>query len=156
MFEEIEGDLFSAPKSWHLAHCVSSDFHMGAGIAVGFKKKYGSVEKLRSQKVGIGRCAYLNKERYVFYLVTKARYFQKPTYQTLESALRHLRELCRRKWLTKLAMPRIGCGIDGLQWSKVKRLIRKVFDNTKISVRIYTLPSQSITYRGQKSFGEKD
>lgn len=36
-FREIEGDLFSAPENYSLAHCVSEDMRMGAGIATIFK-----------------------------------------------------------------------------------------------------------------------
>ena len=32
-----------------MAHCVSEDMHMGKGIAVLFKKKFGGVEELRKQ-----------------------------------------------------------------------------------------------------------
>ncbi len=34
---EIEGDLFTASEEYSLAHCVATDFRMGAGIAVQFK-----------------------------------------------------------------------------------------------------------------------
>lgn len=37
IFNDIEGDLFSAPKNVSLAHCVASDFLMSAGVAVKFK-----------------------------------------------------------------------------------------------------------------------
>lgn len=37
VLKEISGDLFSAPSDYALAHCVSADLRMGAGIAVKFK-----------------------------------------------------------------------------------------------------------------------
>lgn len=36
----VKGDLFSAPLDYALAHCVSNDFQMGAGIAKTFSKKF--------------------------------------------------------------------------------------------------------------------
>ena len=40
--------------------------------------------------------------------------------------------------ITKLAMPRIGCGLDKLDWSIVKNLISDVFKNYNgdISIKI--------------------
>jgi O-acetyl-ADP-ribose deacetylase (regulator of RNase III) len=89
--------------------------------------------------VQIGGCAYLNpKDRYVFYLVTKERYFHKPTMSSLESSLRAMRELCIEKNVRRLAMPRIGCGLDKLDWDKVSELIQRVFHNDDIEITIYT------------------
>jgi O-acetyl-ADP-ribose deacetylase (regulator of RNase III) len=38
-----------------------------------------------------------------------------------------------------LAMPRIGCGLDGLEWDKVKLIIQRVFKQTECEITIYTL-----------------
>ena len=43
------GDLFSCDSESSLAHCVSADLHMGKGIAVLFKKKFGRVPELKKQ-----------------------------------------------------------------------------------------------------------
>ncbi len=89
--------------------------------------------------VSIGGCAYLNlKDRYVFYLVTKERYFYKPTMSSLESSLRAMRDLCIEKNIHQLAMPRIGCGLDKLNWDKVSELIQSVFQDDDIEITIYT------------------
>lgn len=37
IFREISGDLFSAPKTFSLGHCVASDLKMGKGIAIKFR-----------------------------------------------------------------------------------------------------------------------
>ncbi len=44
---------------------------MGAGIAVEFKKRYGSIQVLLQQKKEVGQVAVLQKERLIFYIVTK-------------------------------------------------------------------------------------
>lgn len=45
----VKGDLFSCPSTDALAHCISEDCRMGAGIAVLFKKKFGGVQELLDQ-----------------------------------------------------------------------------------------------------------
>ncbi|WP_243644230.1 hypothetical protein [Paenibacillus pinisoli] len=39
-FIEIKKDLFSMADEYFLAHCISSDAKMGAGIAVEFRKRF--------------------------------------------------------------------------------------------------------------------
>ena len=43
------GDLFSCDPTSSLGHCVSADLHMGKGIAVLFKKKFGNIPELKKQ-----------------------------------------------------------------------------------------------------------
>lgn len=39
--------------------------------------------------------------------------------------------------VNKLAIPRIGCGLDGLVWQKVKDLLQEVFKDTRIEIIVY-------------------
>lgn len=86
-----------------------------------------------------GGCAYLvwQNKRYVFYLVTKERYYNRPTYETLKSSLVKMKEIMEANGLRDLAMPRIGCGLDGLEWSRVKGIIEEVFRQSNVNIRIY-------------------
>lgn len=45
----VPGDLFSCPEDESLAHCISEDCRMGAGIALIFRKKFNGVEELKQQ-----------------------------------------------------------------------------------------------------------
>lgn len=56
-----------------LAHCVSSDFRMGAGIALEFKKKIGGVQVLNKHKTP-GDVAFIKfKGRYIYYFDNKKK-----------------------------------------------------------------------------------
>jgi len=113
---------------------------MGKGIAVMFKNKFGGVDEIKSQGQKPGGVATLKRgNRHIYYLVTKEKYFHKPTYNTLKSSLAAMRDHCVSHGVTNLSMPRIGCGLDGLQWSKVKNIIDEVFKDTDIYVTVYTL-----------------
>ncbi|XP_035783705.1 ADP-ribose glycohydrolase OARD1-like [Anopheles albimanus] len=125
---ETDGDLFGAPKDHSLAHCVAADLKMGGGIAVKFKQVFGKVDDLKAQKVGVGGVAVLHDPpRYVYYLVTKNSSYQKPTYADLRKSLEAMRQHMAANGVGKLAIPRIGCGIDGLDWDKVKEMLNSVF-----------------------------
>lgn len=143
VLEEIKGDLFTCHASASLCHCVSTDLAMGKGIAVLFKKTFGQVPQLKAQKAGIGQAAVLPKPRqenaFVYYLVTKARYFHKPTLQSVRASCTWMRHHAVRHGVTLIAMPLIGCGLDRLQWPDVKAIILETFAGTGIKLQVYRL-----------------
>ncbi len=71
--------------------------------------------------------------------VTKPRYFHKPTYDTLRSSLLALHKHCQRNGVGELCLPRIGCGLDRLQWDRVSHMIQEVFSETDIAITVYYL-----------------
>lgn len=135
---EVKGDLLT--DAGHLVHCVSQDFRMGAGIALQIKNRFKQVNYLISQRKQIGQVAILEEsDRFIFYLVTKDRYFNKPTYDNLRNTLIELLTICKEKNIDRLAMCKIGCGLDKLEWKTVKDLIKKVFLDTGINIIVYSI-----------------
>merc|ERR1719295_1017237 len=139
-YEVIKGDLFTSPQSVSLCHCVSRCLGMGKGIAVLFKRKFKGVDTLRKQNVQVGGVGVLPRQnRYVYYLITKERYFHKPTYDTLTASLETMRNHAVVNEVKHIAMPKIGCGLDRLQWNRVESIIKRVFRGTNIRVSVYEL-----------------
>lgn len=69
-------------------------------------------------------------------IVTKKRYYNKPTYETMRIALKELKgHLNFHDFFTfdehrptiELIMPTIGCGLDGLNWDLVRGIIFETF-----------------------------
>ena len=135
---EIKGDLFTATSA--LAHCVSVDLAMGKGVAVMFKQKFGGVSELHAQGRGVGQVATLQRGgRHVYYLITKEKYYNKPTYSSLRLALEAMADHMRANGVESVAMPRIGCGLDGLQWDKVRGRLQELVKEKGVNVVVYTL-----------------
>lgn len=104
------------------------------------RKQFGGVGYLLDQGKKVGEVAYQKKNnRYIFYLVTKTSSSGKPVLRVLERCLNELRHLCSKLQVTRLAMPRIGCGLDRLDWDEVKRLLNTEFCNTNIEITVYYL-----------------
>lgn len=140
-YVEIKGDLFTAPQGFYLAHCISSDFALGAGIAKKFDEVYDMRFKLH-KRFPNKRFGYVDKALLidnVFNLVTKYKCYHKPTYYSLQRTLFDMKEQCIALDITKLAMPKIGSGLDKLEWGEVKSLIYEVFEDTNIFIVIYIL-----------------
>ncbi|CAG0917179.1 unnamed protein product [Notodromas monacha] len=135
--KEKKGDLFASPKDFALAHCISADVRMGKSIAAIFKAKYGGVSELKAQRKRVGEVAVLTARdnRVIYYLITKSRAWDKPTYDDLTCALKSLKRECVSRGVKKLAMPRIGCGLDNLVWDRVKDIVECVFGDEALTLQ---------------------
>jgi O-acetyl-ADP-ribose deacetylase (regulator of RNase III) len=136
---ERQQDIFELDykNEWCLCHCISEDLAMGRGVAVMFKQKFGRVDELKRQSRKVGQTASLQSENCrIYYLITKPRYFHKPTYTNLEQSLVYMRTLMEAHKQQKLAMPMIGCGLDKLEWMKVKDIICNVFADSGIDILV--------------------
>lgn len=133
-------DLFTMPQGYYLAHCISADFALGAGIAKSFDSVYNMKFKL-----------YRNYDNYeyhggdslpidnVFNLVTKNKCWHKPTYESMREALEMMREHMEFLDVDKLAIPKIGCGLDRLNWDQVYDIICEVFEDMDVEIVVCEL-----------------
>lgn len=145
-YKEEVRDLFSVPEDYYLAHCISADFGMGKGIVVEFNKRFDMKHKLQSKYPDY--LDYYNRHRIggdcilegqVLNLVTKERYFHKPTIVTMMIALKKMKEVCIENGITKVAMPTIGAGLDRLDWNKVSELMCHIFEDMDIEILVCKL-----------------
>ena len=139
--EEVQ-DLFSVPEDYYLAHCISADFGMGKGIVIEFNKRFDMKRKLQAKYPNFVNDYHHNRwggmaliEDRVINLITKERYWEKPTYDTMREAL-FIAKLRRPADCKKIAMPIIGCGLDRLNWDRVSEIIKDVFKNTDIEILV--------------------
>ena len=135
---EEQQDLFAVSSDYSLAHCVASDLKMSRGIASVFKKKYGRLEELANQRPPTLHLKNNNTKhkRYLYYLVTKSRSCRKPTYRTLWDTLLDLRKHLLDNDIMKLAVPKLGCGLDGLDWRVVRNMLETLFRCTGIEILV--------------------
>lgn len=143
IYREEFGDLFEVDPSYMLAQCISADFAMGKGIAVEFNNRFDTKNQLKNKypqylqsfiQNGIkGDCI---AEGRVLNLITKERYYQKPTYTTMTAALEKMKDYCLKNGISKIAMPLIGCGLDRLNWASVRNIIQSVFFNVNIEILV--------------------
>ena len=133
-------DLFTVPQGYYLAHCISADFALGAGIAKTFDKVYNMRFKLFRDydpyEYDGGDALLVDN---VFNLVTKDKCYHKPTYESLRESLEVMKHIMELGVITKLAMPKIGCGLDRLSWSEVYDIICEVFEDTDVDILVCEL-----------------
>ena len=153
IYNEVKMDLFDVESDYTLVHCISADFKMGMGIAKTFadlgcqkelfRKNPDYVDKWDSLSHSLWTKIPIREYKFpngAFHLVTKKRYFEKPIYYSLEVALHDLRRnILMERLDVKLAMPKIGCGLDRLEWKEVQKIIFDVFEGTNIEILVCNL-----------------
>lgn len=133
-------DLFTVPDDYYLCHCISADFALGAGIAKKFAELGVRDELIKHYRhfhtwTGHGQCIFTSATKWgEFNLVTKEKYWHKPALDALQEALYAMSY--HPYPLKKIAMPKIGCGLDRLKWQDVERIIKEVFANTDIEILV--------------------
>lgn len=148
---EVKGDLFGEPfnkDSDIYVHCISQDFAMGAGIAKTFSQKFPQF--IENRKEMIWEYNYKNPYKRIYVaicngtkivnLITKAKYWMKPTMTSLELSLWNLRKFVEdNPDIKRILMPRIGSGLDKLKWEEVKTAILENLEDLDIEVKVFYL-----------------
>jgi hypothetical protein len=147
-YTEIKQDIFNLDsEEYYFAHCISSDCQMDAGIAIYFNRNF----KLRkfllnktSKELTHPTCIKVKNSR-VFNLITKEKYWNLPTYDSVRESLIKMKEQIEKENITKLAMPRIASGLDQKEWEKIREIIKDVFKDTDIEIVICYLGEDTPT-----------
>ena len=111
------GDILNSRSSF--AHCISSDMKMSKGLARQIVNYYPEMLQGQefAQKPPIGSIISFydtNLNRYIFNLVTKENYNDKPTYYNLSVALHTLRFVIWKHIICSINLPKFGCGPNQL------------------------------------------
>lgn len=140
MITEISGDMFKHTDNAFIAHCVSGDFALGAGVAKEVNSRYNMKNKLKrvygKEESVVGRALRIEN---VFNLVDKDGCRDRARLSDIESALLDMKKQCDNLGIKELIMPRVGCGRDRLKWADVRKLIYDIFGNSDIDVTVYIM-----------------
>lgn len=141
-YHEEKQNLLDVPQGWWIAHCISGDFALGAGVAKQIDEAFNMKEMLRKEwetgdveELGFW-CAPVGN---VLNLITKDKYWHKPTLDSLREALEDMKKLVAENAIKKIAMPKIGCGLDRLNWDEVSPMIQEIFKDTDVEIMVCCL-----------------
>ncbi|KAK5639206.1 hypothetical protein RI129_011698 [Pyrocoelia pectoralis] len=106
---------------------------MSEGLAYEFEKKFKHKIKLLNENLKLHNLGIImENNRAIYYLVTKINHWDKPTYSDLFKTLVKLKNHLIMNDQYSISLPRLGCGLDKLNWAIVKEIIEYIFRNTKI------------------------
>jgi len=109
---------------------------MGKGLALQFKRSFPDNFRAYKQacsmmEVRLGRmymfATGLPNPRYIINFPTKRHWRDKSWLNDIAAGLKDLASEVRRLDIESIAVPPLGCGLGGLEWPPVRRLIESAF-----------------------------
>ena len=136
MIELCRGDLLRADAE-ALVNAVNCVGVMGRGIALQFRNAFPGNYKayraacqrgdLRPGTMLIHEIGALSAPQYIVNFPTKDHWKGNSRVEYIESGLAALLEDVKRLGIRSIAIPPLGCGLGGLQWTQVRTLIESAF-----------------------------
>lgn len=150
------GDLL-AQKVDAIVNTVNCVGVMGKGIALQFKRKWPKnfrayeaackQGEVRPGKMFVYDAGGLLKPRYIINFPTKKHWRGKSDIDYIETGLEDLVSTIRDLEIRSIAVPPLGCGNGGLEWSEVRPLIEKAMSEVPdVDVRLFE-PADAATLR---------
>ena len=137
MIEMSDGDLLNS-EAGAIVNAVNCVSVMARGLALQFRsafpENYKAYKKAcRRGEVQIGKMfiyplGELSSPQYIINFPTKDHWRDPSKVEYIQSGLSALIADVQRLKLTSIAIPALGCGLGGLEWSEVRPLIEEAFE----------------------------
>ncbi|MDY7106778.1 MAG: macro domain-containing protein [Actinomycetota bacterium] len=145
-FTEGSGNLLAADVD-ALVNTVNTVGVMGKGIALQFKRAYPEMFRAyeracRDGDVQLGQmfvfdAGQLVRPRWIINFPTKKHWRSRSKLSDIAAGLDELRRTIEKLDLSSIAVPPLGCGNGGLDWSDVGPLILEKLDGVDAEVRVF-------------------
>ena len=76
--------------------------------------------------------------------MTKEKYSDTPDLQTLATTLQNMQAHATMHGVSTIAIPKIGCGLDQMNWQDVVKLLLNIFAYSDIQIVVYSLDEHAI------------
>jgi len=161
MLIDAEGNLLTT-RADALVNTVNTVGVMGKGIALQFKRAFPAnyrayVQACEEGRVRLGemfvfRLDQLQAPYFIINFPTKGNWRSKSRIEDIESGLRDLRRVIGELGLDSVALPPLGCGNGGLDWSEVRPLIDEMLgDLPRVEIKVFapvgTPPAEQMPVR---------
>jgi len=154
MIHYVTGNLLAASDE-ALVNTVNTVGIMGKGIALQFKDTYPNNFQVYQQackdgtiipgKLLVTKEATLSSEpKWIINFPTKKDWKHRSKYEYIEEGLKDLVRVISQYRIKSIAIPPLGCGNGGLDWSQVKTLMEKYLGTLEIDVHIYQ-PNEAVS-----------
>jgi len=143
MFKALIGDLFES-RAQTLVNTVNCVGIMGKGVALEFKNRFPAMfedyaARCEKKQVHLGE-PYLYRDasgRLIVNFPTKDHWRSPSRLTDIERGLDFFTQHFAEWGVTSVAMPPLGCGNGGLEWSEVGPLVYRKLHQLPIDIEIY-------------------
>lgn len=138
-----KGDIFAAEGLRAYAHGCNCAGAMGAGIAIEFKRRWPRMfeeyaARCADGRFGLGDVFVWTEEGHtIFNLGTQIHWRKKAQIPALAKSLAKTLELAAHAGLERIGLPRIGAGLGGLDWTRVKKVITEAGKDAPVTMVVF-------------------
>ena len=129
----MNGNLLKI-KAEALVNTVNCIGYMGKGIALQFKKAYPenndkyekacNAHEVRQGKMFVFETGNMFDPKYIINFPTKRHWRGKSRIEDIKSGMKDLVSVIKKNKISSIAIPPLGCGLGGLDWNQVKKIIK--------------------------------
>lgn len=141
-----KGNLLEADVD-AVVNTVNTKGVMGKGIALQFKRAFPENYKayraaceagqVRLGKMFVTETGRLDGPRLIINFPTKGHWKARSRLADIDAGLDDLRQVLVKRGIKSVALPPLGCGLGGLNWSDVKPRIEKALSNLPVDVTVF-------------------
>ncbi|MDI1293369.1 MAG: macro domain-containing protein [Methylobacter sp.] len=158
-----QGNLLEAPVEG-LVNTVNTVGVMGKGIALMFKERFRrnfdlyaaacKTKQVQTGKMFVTEVHELDGPRWIINFPTKQNWRTKSRMEWIVTGLQDLRHFLLEHQVKSIAIPPLGAGNGGLEWSTVRAQIEKALGDLDIEILVYE-PTQKYQNIAKRSGIEK-
>lgn len=136
------GDIFVTPGLRGFAHGCNCAGAMGKGIALSFRGRWPSMyeeyrRRCKDKSFQLGDVfTWSEQGETVFNLGTQRSWMKKAELWAVQKSFGGMILAAEASNIMEIALPRIGAGLGGLDWSAVRTLLEDVAGMTPIHLRV--------------------
>lgn len=142
---ERHGDLFTSDAPG-LAHGCNTEGRMGAGIAAQFRARHPEMYRHYADLCRAGDLIpgevfmwVPNDGPVIFNLASQDDPGPHARLEWVDRSVRYALYEADAKGIERIALPRVGCGIGGLDWADVKRVLKKATADFDCDLEVWSL-----------------
>ena len=139
----ITGDIFATEGLHAYAHACNCAGTMDAGVSVAFKKLWPRMfeeyhARCADHRFGLGDVfVWTEGEETVYSLGIQEHWKKKAKLPALSKSLSRMVELALAAGVERIGIPRLGGGLGGLDWMRVKRILTEIGDASPVVLVVF-------------------
>ena len=153
----VKGDLFHTDGVRAYANGCNCAGAMDAGVSVAFKKRWPRMfddyaARCADRRFHLGDVLVWSEgDEVVYNLAIQEHWKKKAKLAALTRALRKAVELAALAGVERIGVPRLGAGLGGLDWTRVKKILTEIGAETKVSLVVFEQFVRAESEKGEKT-----
>lgn len=133
--EEVGTNLINANE--HIVLFISTDLEISDTLRESLEPKFNHNGILKQENPQLNDIIKINFEtKTIYYCFVKTHFWNSISYEELFNILVKLKNLLITDNITNICLPRLGTYHDNLRWNKIRIILRYIFKNTSIHIKI--------------------